>query len=69
MCKETDEGPQTKEEKPKVPLGLPEPGKPIVIPKDSLVPPIHETKLTRAPQTISKEDVFVDKDLSSITEG
>ena len=69
MCKEADEGPINKEEKPKVPMGLPEPGKPVVVPKDSMIPPIHETKLSRAPKVIMDDEVFADKDLSPLTDG
>ena len=67
MCKETDEtGVAT--EKGKIPKGLPEPGKPVLIPKDSIIPPIHETKLDRAAKTSAHDEQFLDKDLSAMSE-
>ena len=68
MCKETDEEPQKQvtEEKPKTPKGLPEPGKPTPIPKDAMIPPAHQTRINKSEPTIAQEEVFTDKDLSSI---
>lgn len=67
MCKETDEtGGGT--EKGKVMAGLPEPGTPVPIPKDSIIPPIHETYLDRTATTPAHEEKFDDRDFSSISD-
>ena len=70
MCKEADEEPQetTEAKKVKIPKGLPEPGSPVQVPKDSMIPPVHTTNLAGQTATIAAADTFTDKDLSSITE-
>lgn len=70
MCKEEDEvkGGAGKEEAPKDIKGLPEPGKIAIIPKDSLVPPVHDTKMSKKAPRIANQETFADIDLSSISE-
>ena len=51
----------------KIPKGLPEPGKPISVPKDSMVPPQKTPKMDHKSTTIANEEVFQDQDLSSIS--
>lgn len=68
MCKETDADPGVGEKtKNSAPTKLPEAGKPYPIPKEAIIPPSHDTSLNRKEDTIAHDDVFTDKDLSSIS--
>ena len=51
----------------KIPKGLPEPGKPVSVPKDSMIPPQKTPKMDHKNPTIANEEVFQDQDLSSIS--
>ncbi|EAY01999.1 hypothetical protein TVAG_217360 [Trichomonas vaginalis G3] len=70
MCKEGDDvqSNNQNQEQPKEYKGLPEPGKIGIIPKDSLIPPVHDTKISKVPPKISNQATFADIDLSSISE-
>lgn len=69
MCKDTDDPVDTNNApKAKIPKGLPEPGKPPVLPKEALVPPAQEDQLNFTKPTIANQEKFSDKDLSSLTD-
>ena len=58
---------KTENENERIPKGLPEPGKPIPIPEDSMVPPQNPTNMEHKSPTIANQEIFEDQDLSSMS--
>jgi len=72
MCKETDDknpgGEGEANEGIAIPEGLPEPGRPPVVPKNALVPPVHGSMIIDDKLNVAEMQAFVDLPLSDIDE-